>query len=84
MVRIDGPILGREGLDYRILVRGSRGSLVQIVQNRLYHAGYYDGKLNGYFGTKTEAALKKYQKENELDVTGQVHFADLVMMGLVE
>ncbi|GAB7388196.1 L,D-transpeptidase family protein [Bacillaceae bacterium] len=83
-VRIDGPLLGKEGIDYRILVRGSRGSLVQFVQNRLKAAGYYTGPTNGIFDWNTEIAVKQFQKENRLPVTGQIHFGDLVELGAVE
>jgi hypothetical protein len=83
-VRIDGPILGREGLEYRILVRGSRGSLVQMVQNRLKAGGYYHGPVNGVFDHLTELAVKAYQRENRLPLTGQIQFPDLVELGIVE
>lgn len=83
-VRIDGPVLGAEGLNYRILVEGSRGSLVQIVQNRLKAGGYYKGKVNGIFDRQTESAVKRYQEDHHLLVTGQIHFADLVELGIVE
>lgn len=83
-VRIDGPILGREGLNYRILVRGSVGSLVQLVQNRLASGGYYKGVQNGIFDYALEEAVKQYQTENDLEITGQIHFADLVHLGIVE
>jgi hypothetical protein len=83
-VRIDGPMLGKEGLDYRILVRGSRGSLVMAVQNRLRAGGFYKGSSHGIFDLNTENAVKQYQKNNRLPVTGQIQFVDLVQLGLVE
>ncbi|WP_028988133.1 L,D-transpeptidase family protein [Thermicanus aegyptius] len=83
-VRVDGPILGKEELNYRILVRGSMGSLVQLVQNRLSAGGYYAGPPHGIFDYATEQAVKRYQKENGLNVTGQIHFIDLVSLGIVE
>ena len=43
-VIIDGPLTGHKDITYRILVLGSKGSLVQIVQNRLQAAGYYKGQ----------------------------------------
>jgi hypothetical protein len=83
-VRIDGPILGAEGLNYRILVEGSRGSLVQMVQNRLKAGGYYKGPVNGILDGATEKAIKQYQMDHQLLITGQIHFADLVELGIVE
>lgn len=83
-VHIDGPILGAEGLNYRILVQGSRGSLVQMVQNRLKAGHYYDGPVNGLYGPDTERAVQLFQQDHHLLVTGQIHFADLVELGIVE
>lgn len=83
-VVIDGPILGAEGLNYRILVQGSRGSLVQMVQNRLKAGHYYDGPVNGFYDRATEQAVRRYQEDHQLLVTGQIHFADLVELGIVE
>lgn len=83
-VLIDGPILGEEGIQYRVLVTGSRGSLVRMVQNRLRAGGYYHGPVNGVFDLDTEQALKQYQGDSGLPITGQVHFEDLVQLGVVE
>ena len=83
-VVIDGPILGAEGLNYRILVQGSRGSLVQMVQNRLKAGHYYNGPVNGLYDRATEQAVRRYQEDHQLLVTGQIHFADLVELGIVE
>ncbi|CAJ1001775.1 MULTISPECIES: L,D-transpeptidase family protein [Brevibacillus] len=83
-VIIDGPIMGHERLTYRILVPGSRGSLVKLVQNRLKAAGYYGGKVHGRFDKQTEQAVFRFQKGEGLPVTGQIRFEDLVHLGIVE
>lgn len=83
-VTIDGPLTGHKDLTYRILVYGSRGSLVQIVQNRLKAAGYYKGQCHGKFDRLTEIAVCLYQKENNLPITAQIHYSDLLHMGIME
>lgn len=83
-VIIDGPIMGHDHLNYRILVPGSRGSLVQMVQNRLKAAGYYKGVCHGKFNRQTEQAVIQFQKKEGLEVTGQIHFADLCYLGIIE
>ena len=83
-VIIDGPLTGHPAVTYRILVKGSRSALVYIVQNRLQAAGYYKGVCNGRFDHATEIAIKKYQKEHKLPVTAQIHYEDLVHMGIIE
>lgn len=49
-VKIVGPIMGREDTLPKRLVRGDRGSLVLLIQNRLHSAGYYQGPQDGVFG----------------------------------
>jgi hypothetical protein len=83
-VIIDGPIMGHERLTYRILVPGTRGALVKLVQNRLKAAGYYEGKVHGHFDQRTERAVFRFQKGEGLPVTGQIRFEDLVYLGIVE
>jgi|GEM_PF-4451308 len=42
---------------------------IQIALNKL---GYEFGKIDGKWGPKTEAALKKLQSENSLEETGKI------------
>ncbi|WP_019123249.1 L,D-transpeptidase family protein [Brevibacillus massiliensis] len=83
-VVIDGPIMGHETVTYRILVPGSTGSLVKMVQNRLKAAGLYTGKANGRYDYWTEVAVRKFQKEVGLKVTGHVDFDELQYLGIIE
>jgi hypothetical protein len=83
-VIIDGPIMGHERITYRILVPGSRGALVMLVQNRLKAAGYYKGRCHGRFDRQTELAVFQFQKREGLPVTGQIGFADLTYLGIIE
>ncbi|HHU52286.1 MAG TPA: L,D-transpeptidase family protein [Firmicutes bacterium] len=67
-VRIIGdPFMGR-----RRLVKGERGADVWFLQKRLRQLGYYQFSPDGVFGYGTEAALKNFQKDHHLPVTGQV------------
>jgi hypothetical protein len=46
-VHIDGPITGQGTYEFRTLSFGSKGNLVQLVQNRLRAAGIYKGPCDG-------------------------------------
>ena len=55
------------------LQRGSKGSAVTELQNLLVHIGLLDSTdVDGKFGPKTEAAVKKYQALRNLKVDGKV------------
>ena len=45
--------------------------IVKAIQEALIQKGYLTGKANGYCGTDTVAAVKAFQKANDLTVTGQ-------------
>jgi hypothetical protein len=83
-VIIDGPIMGHEDLTYRILVPGTRGALVQLVQNRLKAGGYYNGTVHGKFDRQTELAVILFQTKEGLPVTGQIQLQDLQYLGIVD
>lgn len=54
------------------LKRGSKGSQVKSLQRLLKQKKLYDGKIDGIYGAKTTAAVKKFQKKHELKVDGIV------------
>ena len=56
--------------------------LVEKAQTRLVVLGYMDDGMDGIFGTKTEVALKKFQKDEKLPETGR--FDDTVLNRLYE
>ena len=66
-VQIDTTTFGS-----RTLQKGTKGTDVQTLQNLLIQQGYKLPKYgaDGDFGTETENALKAFQKENGLEVTG--------------
>jgi peptidoglycan hydrolase-like protein with peptidoglycan-binding domain len=53
-----------------ILQRGSQGTAVSQLQNRLRAVGVYNGPVTGYYGELTEAAVRKFQLSRGLSVNG--------------
>lgn len=56
----------------RELKVGNSGADVTALQNRLKADGVYTGKISGYFGTLTQAAVKKYQTKYSIPPVGSV------------
>lgn len=54
----------------RTLKKGDTGSDVMWLQEKLLEAKYYNGDVDGSFGTYTLGALLAFQFENKLDVDG--------------
>jgi hypothetical protein len=48
------------------------GSRVSEVQTALAREGYYDGPIDGRLGSTTRKALRRYQSDHGLEVTGTV------------
>ena len=62
---------GESGV-YPVLVRGDRGlSLIYTLQQRLKDLGYYTIRVDGIFGSGTERAVRDFQRNNGLTVTGK-------------
>lgn len=55
-----------------LLLKNNQGQLVRTLQQKLLELGYDTGTADGVFGSKTEAAVLKYQTDNGLDVDGVV------------
>jgi hypothetical protein len=51
---------------------GSKGDEVRRIQGKLRTLGVYKGPLDGVFGGGTEAAVRKFQHTEQLDVDGVV------------
>jgi N-acetylmuramoyl-L-alanine amidase len=62
--------------------RGSRGDVVRQVQSRLKEWGYYNGSVDGIFGSGTEASVKSFQRTNGLTPDGKVGAKTLNELGL--
>ena len=52
------------------------------VQRKLKTLGYYDSSVDGAIGPKTRAAIRAYQEENKLEITGQIDKELLTSLGL--
>ena len=61
---------GEEILQGRVLQYRDQGEDVLAMQTRLKDLGYYSGKLSGQFGDATQKAVKKFQEDYDLEVTG--------------
>lgn len=62
--------------------RGSAGSVVTQIQKKLSDWGYYFGTVDGVFGSRTEAAVKFFQRKNGLTVDGIAGNATLAAIGI--
>ena len=51
---------------------GSTGSAVTFIQTALTKLKYYTAEITGHFGSKTEDAVKRFQKDNGLTADGVV------------
>ena len=80
------------GLGYLIITKnntvealskyGSNGDEVTKIQEKLKSWGYYDGEVDGIYGTKTQNAVKKFQEANGLTVDGIAGEKTLAAMGI--
>ena len=61
---------------------GSRGEEVRTIQTKLKRWGYYNGNVDGIYGSQTLAAVKKFQKKNGLTVDGIAGTKTLQAMGI--
>ncbi len=62
--------------------RGSSGSEVRQIQEKLIRWGYLSGTADGIYGAKTEAAVKRFQKNNGLTPDGVAGPATLRKIGI--
>jgi len=81
-VIIVGNPFGRLSYNKRTLFRGTRGSDVVVLQEKLILLGFLQGKADGIFGYGTEKAVKEFQKVNKLKVTGQVGWEEYEKLNL--
>ena len=75
------------GLDDRLLIHGERGEGVRRLQEALNAAGIRDAAgqplpTTGYFGDKTEAAVRQYQERQGLEVDGKAGRDTLTALGI--
>lgn len=61
---------------------GSSGSEVTQIQTKLKRWGYYNGSIDGIYGSKTVAAVRSFQSKNGLTVDGIAGPKTLAAMGI--
>ena len=61
---------------------GSRGEEVKQIQEKLKRWGYYNGNIDGIYGSQTLEAVKYFQRKNGLTVDGIAGPATLKAMGI--
>ena len=62
--------------------KGSSGATVSQIQNVLKSRGFYTGAVDGIFGSKTEQAVKSFQRAVGLTVDGKVGTNTLKALGI--
>ena len=62
--------------------KGSAGEVVAEVQRRLKSWGYYFGAVDGIYGSRTEEAVRWFQRKNGLSQDGQVGDQTLAALGI--
>ena len=61
---------------------GSRGDEVKQIQTKLKNWGYYNGSIDGIYGSKTVEAVKYFQRKNGLTADGIAGQKTLSAMGI--
>lgn len=75
-------LLLRNQVTYALSRYGSRGDEVKQIQTKLKNWGYYNGSVDGIYGSGTLAAVKSFQRKNGLTVDGIAGTKTLQAMGI--
>lgn len=67
---------------YALSKYGSRGNEVIQIQTKLKRWGYYNGSIDGIYGSQTVAAVKWFQRKNGLTADGIAGTKTLNAMGI--
>ena len=62
--------------------KGASGATVRTIQQKLRQWGYYDGAIDGIYGSETTEAVRYFQKKNGLTVDGVCGRATLQALGI--
>lgn len=65
-----------------IINSSSSNSDIKLVQQKLKNWGYYTGKVDGIYGSKTKSAVIKFQRKNNLVADGIIGNKTLKAMGI--
>lgn len=66
--------------EFKELKKGASGQAVKEMQYALYDLGYYDGPLDGNFSKALETAVKAFQKDFDLPVTGKIDYDTYLLL----
>ena len=69
-------------ISYALSKYGSRGDEVTQIQTKLKRWGYYNGQIDGIYGSQTLSAVKWFQSKNGLTVDGIAGPKTLAAMGI--
>ena len=75
-------IIGCTALAETVLEVGSRGNDVTKVQKRLIQFDYLSGEADGRYGEATRNAVRRFQKNNGLNVDGRVGSETAAALGV--
>jgi N-acetylmuramoyl-L-alanine amidase len=64
--------------------QGSSGQTVSTIQQKLKNWGYYDGPVDGVYGSATAQAVRYFQQKNGLTADGVCGSATLKALGIYE
>lgn len=67
---------------YAVSQYGSSGDEVKQIQTKLKSWGYYNGNIDGIYGSGTYEAVKKFQSKNGLTVDGIAGSQTLAALGI--
>ena len=68
--------------DAAVLKKGSKGDEVVTLQKKLKQWGYYDGAVDGIFGSGTQKAVQYFQRKNGLTADGIVGTKTAAALGM--
>ncbi len=73
-----------EGAQAASYKKGSTGNTVNQIQQTLKNQGFYNGSVDGVYGSGTETAVKKFQQAYGLTADGKVGTKTLQAMGITD
>lgn len=76
------PSMSYQPVYAAVYQQGSTGSTVKTIQRKLKNWGYYNGSVDGVFGSKTKQAVRYFQQKNGLKVDGIVGNNTLKALGM--
>ncbi|MCD8006174.1 MAG: spore cortex-lytic enzyme [Oscillospiraceae bacterium] len=72
----------RTGSSQALSKLGSEGSEVTAIQEALQERGLFSGEVTGYYGTKTQTAVRRFQQQKGLTVDGIAGPETLAALGI--